>query len=105
MIKTVNLDFFYDIDQTLMNRFTDLDNISSANTRFEIWGEHLSFLFSHPLEISGYYSLLSIFGYSSHNLILTTLLERGIIGFLMSSAIVFVAILWIVKNIFSKTEF
>ena len=104
VILSVNLDFFYDIDQTLMNRFTDLDNISSANTRFEIWGEHLSFLFSHPLKISGYYSLLSIFGYSSHNLILTTLLERGIIGFLMSSAIVFVAILWIVKNIFSKTR-
>lgn len=51
------------------------------NGRSEIWHSHLQYFLKHPFEPIGYYaSLFTSERTSSHNLLLTTLLEQGIAG-------------------------
>ncbi len=67
----------YVVGQILMDR---LSLASDLNGRLPIWQQSISLLMARPFHAIGYYGSLEVFGYSSHSYILTTLLERGLVG-------------------------
>ena len=66
-------------------------DVGTLNTRTELWSEYLGFIRSAPIFGEGYYSSLFLHDMSPHNIVLSTLVERGVVGFLMSAPIVFYA--------------
>jgi O-antigen ligase len=63
------------------------DDVSSLNGRVEIWQQFAEEFWNSPLIGSGYYSTLYTIGSSGHNLILTTVIERGLVGLALSAGI------------------
>ncbi len=68
-----------DLSNFLSERLGNTD-LNNANGRYDIWSSFMSYYIDHPLSINGYYSSLEKFGYSGHNIILTTLVEQGMFG-------------------------
>jgi hypothetical protein len=69
-----------------LGRLQDAD-VSDLNGRTELWDRFGEEFGKSPLLGIGYYGSLFYFESSGHDLVLTTLVERGIIGFALSSAI------------------
>lgn len=66
----------------------------TLNGRTDIWAEFLSRFAQQPLTPIGYYGSLYIFEATGHNLLITTLLEQGVLGVLAILAVYSVASLW-----------
>jgi O-antigen ligase len=62
------------------SRLTNNDSLSSLNGRIEIWSASLAYLTNHLLMPIGYYGSQYVLMSTSHNFILTTLLEQGFGG-------------------------
>lgn len=67
------------------------DNVSSFNTRSEIWNLYISNFFGSLGRPLGYYSLIDVYGLSGHNWFVTTLVEIGISGVILG----FVFLVWV----------
>lgn len=76
------------------------DDISSLNGRVEIWQQFATEFWNSPLIGSGYYSTLYTIGSSGHNLVLTTVIERGLIGLALSAGILLKAAEEVVRGFF-----
>jgi hypothetical protein len=73
-----------DAAQSSLTRFVDPQNLSRGfGHRVELWIDRLPLLASHLLEPIGYYGSLEVFGESSHNALITTVLEQGVIGIIL----------------------
>ncbi len=70
----------------LVNRFQDSD-VKDFNGRVLLWTLFGSAFLKAPLLGIGYYSSLYYFQASGHNIILTTLVERGLIGLGLSAVL------------------
>jgi len=68
------------ISQTRVN----VDTITSLSGRAEIWKEFAEYISRNPLSPIGYYGSQYLFGYSGHNTLLTTMVELGIFGILIT---------------------
>ena len=69
-----------------LGRLQDAD-ISDLNGRTELWDRFGEEFGKSPLLGIGYYGSLFYFESSGHDIVLTTLVERGVIGFALSSSI------------------
>lgn len=74
------------------------DDISTLNGRVGIWQQFAGEFTSSPLIGTGYYSTLYTIGSSGHNLILTSVIERGLIGMALSGAILLKAIECVIRG-------
>lgn len=69
----------------LTSRFQTYESVGAAsNERLQIFDETLSRALERPLLGHGYYSAIYVSTYSGHNWLLTTLLERGAVGVILS---------------------
>ncbi len=73
---------FYSISpDTFDYLFKTRISIERVNSRFDIWQDHWMFWLGNLMRPIGYYGSLTTFdGVSSHNFILTLLLEQGVLG-------------------------
>ena len=74
-----------------LDRFQSSDT-ASLNGRSDIWARFLGAFMRSPLLGIGYYVALPTFETSGHNFLLTSLVERGIIGFALSGVVLVAAI-------------
>lgn len=65
--------------------------VGTLNTRTELWSEYVGLISMAPVFGEGYYSSMFLHDNGPHNIVLSTLAERGLLGFLMSAPIVFYA--------------
>jgi len=63
-------------------------DIATLNLRTVVWAEYLQLLGKSPLLGEGYYSSVWLHDMTPHNIVLTTFIERGLIGFVLSAAVV-----------------
>ncbi len=75
------------LGQAFLERFQE-QNIETLNSRTELWSEYAGLIGMAPFFGEGYYSSLFLHQSSPHNIVLSTLVQRGLIGFLMSAPIV-----------------
>lgn len=73
-----------------LSRFQDQD-IRTLNSRTDKYGEFLRLFGRSPLLGTGYYGTIVAVGGTGHNIVLTTLAERGVLGFLFSGVILLLA--------------
>jgi hypothetical protein len=73
-------------------------NAHDFDGRTEIWKASLAEAIEAPLQMRGYYSSLGNFGHSSHNYLLTTMLERGFIGLLLSLTLPVTGLLYALRG-------
>ena len=69
-----------------VDRFQSSDT-ASLNGRSDIWVTFLGAFQESPLLGIGYYASLPTFDSSGHNFLLTSLIERGIVGFALSAVV------------------
>lgn len=84
------------IEQVFFRRL-DLQVILSLNGRRSIWSDVVQKISDNNLMPFGYYSAIDILGFSSHNIILNTLLEQSIPGLLLLLALFALAFLYSVE--------
>jgi len=66
----------------LMASRTEMGELYTLNDRIHIWQLFWSKFSSNPFNGVGYYGSLDAFGFSGHNILLTTLVEGGLMGLL-----------------------
>lgn len=87
LVVIASLSVLYQYDDDVFNfivesRVTKSEDLSSFNSRPELWQENILYFLRDPLSFAGYYgSPYTMLGVSSHNILLTTLVEQGIAGF------------------------
>lgn len=87
--------------QAFLERVQDPD-VATLNLRTIEWNEYLESIAKTPFLGSGYYSSLGLHDATSHNLIITTVAERGVIGLLLSAAIVMYAAAQVGKSLLTR---
>jgi O-antigen ligase len=55
-------------------------DVGGFNGRTTLWESSILYFVTHPFAPLGYFGMLGEMGFSGHNIFLTTLLERGILG-------------------------
>lgn len=84
--KQINDVMSQQVVSTLVNRFQDSD-VRDMNGRIFLWEKFGAAFVESPVFGIGYYSSLYYFQMSGHNLFLTSLVERGLLGFALSAAL------------------
>lgn len=84
------------IEQVLFRRL-DLQVILSLNGRLSIWSDVVQMISDNNLIPFGYYSAIDVLGFSSHNIILNTVLEQSIPGLLLFLALYALAFLYSIE--------
>jgi len=74
------VDFDSDALVRLIEDRTSTDKIRDLNNRSDIWNDSIKRIVGYPLEPFGYYGSLDAVGSSSHNALLTSLVEQTAIG-------------------------
>lgn len=75
---------------SLIESRTSSEEIVTGNSRLDSWIEKLNYIYNHPFQPIGYYGSLFVFdGLSAHNFFITTLLEMGPPGFIISVLFLF----------------
>lgn len=87
-----NEDAFSELYRT---RVEEMESVTGEDGRFDTWSMLAEYLIKYPFNPVGYYGAQSIFGTSGHNIVLTTLVESGIVG-LVITVMLFVQLLLIV---------
>ena len=77
---------------------------SYTNGRSDIWTNSLAWIHNHYSSMIGYYMSLNTFGHTSHNILLTTFIERGLIGLILIVSFAAIYLSWIIKNIYSPIK-
>lgn len=83
------------LSQQLLGAFLDRfqsSDTASLNGRSDIWVTFLGAFSRSPLLGIGYYAALPTLDSSGHNFLLTSLVERGIVGFALSAIVLIAAI-------------
>ncbi len=83
----------------IVARFSGED-VVDLNGRVQIWEKFSDAFLGSPLLGSGFYSTLYTIGSSGHNIVLTTVVERGLVGLALSSAILIKAAQGVVSGFF-----
>jgi len=71
-------------DLILLTRVEDLAALRNLMGRTDIWEEFIAYLRNNPFSPVGYYGSQYVFGYSGHNTLLTTMVEMGITGIVIT---------------------
>ncbi len=74
-------------------------DVATLNLRTIVWAEYLQQLGKAPLLGEGYYSSVWLHDMTPHNIVLTTFIERGLIGLVLSAAVVVYAAGVIVRDL------
>lgn len=77
---------------------------SYSNGRMDIWSDSIEWIQHHYTSMIGYYRSLYIFGHSSHNIFLTSFIERGLIGIVLILLFSIIYISWVIKNIYNPEK-
>lgn len=85
-------------------RFGDIAELSTLNGRFDIWEIALDYYMNQPLDPIGYYSSQYVFGFSPHNLVITTLIEQGVPGLFLIIALYFSGMLSSLRSSLNNKE-
>ncbi len=72
---------------------------SYSSGRTHIWADSIAWIQNHYFSMIGYYRSLNMFGHSSHNIFLTSFIERGLIGVLLILIFSVIYFSWVIKNI------
>jgi O-antigen ligase len=75
------------LGQAFLERIQGQD-VGTLNSRTELWSEYVGLIGRAPLFGEGYWSSLFLHQSGPHNIVLNTLVQRGLIGFLLSAPIV-----------------
>ena len=77
-------------------RVDNTTELTGLNGRFDIWKERIDYFMNNPLTPVGYYGSLETFDHlTSHNFLLTTLLEQGVLGLLITLALLIYSAGWL----------
>ena len=83
-ILSVGLFVFVSLNQELalgiFEERTASDSVGTYNNRQDFWAVFASYWFENPLAPIGFYNCLFHFGFSSHNILLTTLVEQSVVA-------------------------
>jgi len=85
-------------------RLGNIAELSTLNGRLDLWGVALDYYQTRPLDPIGYYSSQYVFGFSPHNLVITTLIEQGLPGLILIIALYFLGILTSLRSAFDPNN-